>query len=52
MAISELMATSELIPENLPALITLKPNQPTESIQLPRARKGILETRMGALLPS
>ena len=43
MAISEFTATRPEILSMVCALITLKPNQPTVSIQAPSARKGMLD---------
>ena len=51
-ASNELMATSPDAPEAVPALMTLKPNQPTHKIHEPKARKGILEGRMALIRPS
>ena len=51
-AISELMATRPEILSIVCALITLKPNQPTESIQAPSARKGMLEGGCALIAPS
>ena len=48
---SELTATNPEIPLIVAADITLNPNQPTQSIQLPSARKGTLLIGMGRLLP-
>ena len=51
MAISELTATRPEIFSRLPALITLKPNQPIARAQEPRARKGMLLIGIGCDLP-
>jgi hypothetical protein len=52
MAISEFTATSPDILSMVWALITLKPNQPTDRTHAPRARKGIDEGGCAEMPPS
>ena len=49
MASSELIATRPDAPSALPALMTLKPNQPTQSIHEPSARNGMLDAAVDAI---
>ena len=51
-AISEFMATSPEILSIVCALITLKPNQPTDSTHAPSARNGMIDGGCAATPPS
>ena len=52
MAIKEFTATSPETASSFWALMTLKPNQPTDSTQAPRASQMILEGGMPMGVPS
>ena len=51
-AINEFAATSPVILSMVCALITLKPNQPTDSTHAPSARKGMFDGGKATTRPS